>query len=642
MNEKRTAPYGTWTSPVTADLIVSRGVGLSEIAVDGDRIHWLESRPGEGGRNAMVRHVPNGDTEDLAPAPWNARTRVHEYGGGAYVVVDGAAYFSHFDDRRLYRLEPGGEPTPLTAEGPLRFADAVFDRALNRLVCVCEDHGAGGPEPRNTIAAVDLATGAVAHLVSGNDFYAAPRLDPDGNRLAWLTWNHPDMPWDGTELWTAVVGPGGEPTDARRVAGGRKEAIVHPAWSPEGVLHFVSDRTGWWNLYRWIDGAVCPLLEMEAEFGVPHWVFRSSTYDFLPDGRIACAYKPDAFWRLGLLDPESGELTPIPTPYSEIGGVRTLDGTVLFFGASPAEHRSVVRLNPEDGAISVLRRSFSLIVDGGYLSAPEPLEFPTTRDRTAYGFFYPPANIDFAGPEDELPPLIVISHGGPTAAATSALRLSIQFWTGRGIGVLDVNYGGSSGFGRVYRERLRGRWGVVDLDDCEAGARFLVEAGRADPERLIVRGGSAGGFTTLALLAFRDTFRAGASHYGVSDLEALARDTHKFESRYLDGLVGPWPERRDRYRERSPIHAVDRLDCPVVFFQGLEDRIVPPDQAEKMVEALREKGIPVAYLAFEGEQHGFRRSENIRRALEAELYFYGRVFGFAPADDIEPVEIANL
>jgi dipeptidyl aminopeptidase/acylaminoacyl peptidase len=426
------------------------------------------------------------------------------------------------------------------------------------------------------------------------------------------------------------------------IAGGGEEAACLPAWSPDGVLHFITDSTGWWNLYRFVDGEVQPLLEMEAEFGVPHWVFRMSTYDFLPDGQIACAYKREGFWRLGVLDPEAGELADVPTPFTQIGGIRTRGDDLVFVGASPTEPASVVRLELDGGEISVLRRSFSQIVEGGHLSTPEPLEFPTTRNRTAFGFFYPPANIDFAGPEDEKPPLLVISHGGPTASASTALNLSIQFWTSRGIGVLDVDYGGSTGYGRAYRERLRGQWGVVDLDDCEAGARFLVEAGRADPDRLMVRGGSAGGFTTLALLAFRDTFKAGASYFGVSDLEALATDTHKFESRYLDGLVGPFPERRDRYRERAPIHGADGLSCPVIFFQGLEDAIVPPNQAEKMVDILREKGIPVAYLAFPGEQHGFRRSENIRRTLEAELYFYGRVFRFSPADDIEPVEIENL
>lgn len=642
MTEKQTAPYGTWTSPITADLIVSHIVGLSNIQIDQEEIYWLEMRPEEGGRYAMVHHRPGLDTEDLAPPPWNARTRVHEYGGGAFLVADGVAYFSHFENQRLYRLERGRPPEPVTPAGPLRYADAVLDRERNRLICVCEDHGVDGEEPRNTIAAVDLASGAVTHLVSGNDFYAAPRIDPEGKRLAWLTWNHPDMPWDCAELWMAPLDESGAAGEGNRIAGGGEEAACLPAWSPDGVLHFVTDPTGWWNLYRYVDGEVQPLMEMEAEFGVPHWVFGQSTYDFLPDGRIACTWKRDGFGHLGILAPETGELTHIRTPYTQIGGLQVRNGTACFIGSAPTEPSSVVQVEMDTGRHSVLRRSFSQIVEGGYLSIPEPVEFPTTGDRTAHGFFYPPANIDFTGPEAELPPLLVISHGGPTASAATGLNLSIQFWTSRGIGVLDVDYGGSTGYGRAYRERLRENWGVVDLDDCEAGARFLVNAERADPDRLIVRGGSAGGFTTLALLAFRDTFKAGASHFGVSDLEALAKDTHKFESRYLDGLVGPYPERRERYVERSPIHAVDGLSCPIIFFQGLEDAIVPPAQAERMVDALREKGIPVAYLAFEGEQHGFRRAENIRRTLEAELYFYGRVFGFAPADEITPVVIENL
>jgi dipeptidyl aminopeptidase/acylaminoacyl peptidase len=642
MNGKQTAPYGTWKSPITADLIVSHTVGLSNIQIDGDDIYWLEMRPEEGGRYAMVHHLPALDTEDLMPAPWNARTRVHEYGGGAYLVADGAAYFSHFDDQRLYRLVRGESPEALTAQGPLRFADAVMDRKRNRLICVCEDHGVDGKEPRNTIAGVDLSSGEVTHLISGNDFYATPRLSPEGDRLVWLAWNHPHMPWDCAELWMAPLDESGTAGEGTRIAGGGEEAACLPVWSPDGVLHFITDPTGWWNLYRYVDEEVQPLLEMAAEFGVPHWVFGQSTYDFLPDGRIACTYKQEGFWRLAALNPESGELSDVPTPFTQIGGLRTRGEELVFVGASPTEPASVVRLELRSGEISVLRRSFSQIVEGGYLSTPEPLEFPTSRDRTAFGFFYPPTNIDFAGPEGEKPPLLVVSHGGPTASASTALSLSIQFWTSRGIGVLDVDYGGSNGYGRAYRERLRGQWGIVDLDDCEAGAKFLVEAGRADPDRLMVRGGSAGGFTTLALLAFRDTFKAGASYFGVSDLEALAQDTHKFESRYLDGLVGPYPERRERYVERSPIHGADGLSCPIIFFQGLEDAIVPPNQAEKMVEVLREKGIPVAYLAFPGEQHGFRRAENIRRTLEAELHFYGRVFHFTPADPIDPVEIENL
>ncbi|MEJ5197870.1 MAG: S9 family peptidase [Anaerolineae bacterium] len=644
MPEPIIAPYGAWKSPITPDLIVAGTVGLNAIRVDGDDVYWIESRPTEAGRNVIVRRTPDGRTADLTPMPFNARTRVHEYGGGEYLVYDGVVYFANFADQRLYRQEVGAAPRPITPEGALRYADAVMDARRGRLICVREGHTAADREAINALVAVacdgDPAGGRV--LVSGNDFYASPRLSPDGRRLAWLTWNHPNMPWDGCELWVADVQADGALDGARLVAGGPAESIFQPEWSPTGELHFVSDRTGWWNLYRWRDGRVEPLCEMAAEFGLPQWVFGMSTYAFVAPDRIACAYTQNGIWRLALLDTTTKTLTPLDLPYTEIGGVRGAPGAAFFIAASPTEATAVVRLDVASGTITVLRRSSAVTVDAGYLSVPQPIEFPTEGGLTAHALYYPPANRDYRAPAGERPPLLVLSHGGPTGATSSALRLGIQFWTSRGFAVVDVNYGGSTGYGRAYRERLNGQWGIVDVDDCVNAARYLAGRGLADENRLAIRGGSAGGYTTLAALTFRKVFKAGASHFGVSDLEALATDTHKFESRYLDRLVGPYPERRDLYIARSPIHFTDRLATPLILFQGLEDRVVPPSQAEKMFAAVKAKGLPVAYVPFEGEQHGFRKAENIKRTLEAELYFYSRVFGFPLADAMEPDTLPQI
>jgi dipeptidyl aminopeptidase/acylaminoacyl peptidase len=468
-------------------------------------------------------------------------------------------------------------------------------------------------------------------------------VSPDGASICWLSWNHPNMPWDGTELWTARIGDDGSASAAGMVAGGPTESIFQPEWSPDGRLFYVSDRDGWWKLYGEAGAVLDPSLTGGAEFGAPQWAFDSRTYAFLPDGRIACAFARSGRSYLAIADPETGGLTPLDLPLTGFGGPRAgTDGSLYFNGSSPTTPSAIYRLSLASGGLAILRRSSDLAIDAEYISIPEPLEFPTEGGLTAHALYYAPKNPNFTAPAGEKPPLIVMSHGGPTSASGAGLSLGRQYWTSRGFALLDVNYGGSTGYGREYRERLNGKWGIVDVDDCCNGARYLAQRGLVDPERMAITGGSAGGYTTLSALAFRDVFKAGASHFGIGDLEALARDTHKFESRYLDGLVGPYPERRDIYVERSPIHHVDRLGCPAIFFQGLEDRIVTPNQAEAMVAALKLKGIPVAYLAFEGEQHGFRKAENIKRALDGELYFYSRIFGFEPADSIEPVHIDNL
>ncbi|HJQ29174.1 MAG TPA: S9 family peptidase, partial [Rubrobacter sp.] len=642
MSERKVAPYGSWRSPISSDVIVRGVVGLGGVVLDGRDVYWMEIRPGEGGRSVVVLRTPDGSTEDVTPQPFNARTRVHEYGGGDFAVHEGTVYFSNFADQRIYRRAPDGDPRPLTPEGGRRYADMVVDPERGRLIAVREDHTTPANEPVNEIVGVDLDDGEERVLVSGNDFYSSPRLSPDGRRLAWLTWNHPNMPWDGTELMVSDLGADGSPENVEKIAGGQDESIFQPEWSPDGTLHFASDRTGWWNLYR--EGRAGPLCEREAEFGLPQWVFGMSTYAFVSPGRIACSFTERGSSRLAILVTESGELEPLETPYSSISHVRAGEaaGGIVFRGSSPTEPTCIVRLDPTSGEYEVLHRSGDLEIDPGYLSVPEPVEFPTQEGRTAYAFFYPPKNRDYESPEGELSPLLVMSHGGPTAATTTALDPEIQYWTSRGIAVLDVNYGGSTGYGREYRRRLDGMWGVVDVEDCANGAEYLAGRGLVDGGRLMITGGSAGGYTTLCALTFRDTFAAGASHFGVSDVEALARETHKFESRYLDNLIGPHPERVDLYRERSPIHFTDRLSCPVIFFQGLEDEVVPPNQAETMFASLKEKGLPVSYVPFEGEQHGFRRAENIKRALDGELYFYSRVFGFELADPVEPVPIENI
>lgn len=645
MGGSKIAAYGSWKSPITADLIVAGTVSLSDLMIDGGDIYWIEMRPAEAGRGVIVRRTASGRIEDVTPSGFNARTRVHEYGGGAFAVSKGTVCFSNFNDNRLYVQRPGSEPKPLSPAADMRYADGQIDQRRGKIICVREDHAVTG-EPENALVSIDLITangdqpGRV--IVSGNDFCSSPTLSPDGGRLAWLAWNHPNMPWDGCEVWVGHLDEAGSVIEKERIAGGGGESIFQPQWSPDGVLHFISDRTGWWNLYRHRAGTVEPLCPMEAEFGVPQWMFGLSTYAFESPARIACTYNQRGQWNLGRLDTTSGTLDRIESSLTEIRYVRAGAGAIFFYGGSPVEAAAIVSLNTASGQIENLRRSSNIEIEQVYLSIPQAIEFTTAEGKIAHAFFYPPKNADYSAPEGEKPPLLVTSHGGPTWAASTVLAPGIQFWTSRGIGFLDVNYRGSTGYGTEYRRQLNGQWGIADVDDCAYGARYVVDRGLADGDRLIIRGGSAGGYTTLAALTFRDVFKAGASYYGVSDLEVLEEDTHKFESKYSSSLVGPYPQRRDLYFERSPIHFTEQLSCPLILFQGLEDKVVPPNQAEMMYDAVKKKGLPVAYVPFAGEQHGFRRAENIKRALEAELYFYSRVFGFDPADEIEPVEIANL
>ena len=639
MTETVVAPCGTWPSPITAARVAAGVRPVAAPRIVGDRVLWLQSLPEEGGRIAVATLAGDGPPRIVTPAPFNVRTRVHEYGGGAFVADGDTIWFSHFADNLVYAQVGDAAPVALTSDSQQRHADLELDARHGRLVAVREHHGGTG-EPRNMIVGLALDGGGATTLVEGADFYAAARVSPEGRRLAWLQWNHPDMPWQGTELWLAAIADDGTLAHARRVAGGRDESLCQPVWAPDGKLHVVSDRSGFWNLYRLEASGLVPVLPMQAEFGLPPWVFAQSSYGFNGPHEIIASCREDAIGRLLRIDLRSGVATPIATPFEDIAELRVGPGFAVVEAGSPTETTCIARIALDDGAVTVLARSAAELPDASVLSVPRAIRYPSANGRTAHAFHYPPRNDGYAMAAGERPPLIVIIHGGPTAMASNTLKLGTQFWTSRGFAVLDVNYGGSTGFGRAYRQLLSGQWGIVDVEDCIAGARHLVDEGLVDGERLAIRGGSAGGYTTLAALAFHDVFKAGASHYGVGDLRALDADTHKFESRYTNDLLAPLPERERLYLERSPIHAADSLSCPVIFFQGLDDKVVPPSQAEAMVAALQARGIPVAYLAFEGEGHGFRRKETVRRALEAELSFYAQVFGFEPADAIERVALS--
>ncbi|SFC70060.1 dipeptidyl-peptidase 5 [Massilia yuzhufengensis] len=631
---KQQAPCGAWTSPIGAAVVAAGATPLAAIMFDGPDLYWLEGRASEAGRSTLT-----GPAGELTPAPFNVRSKVHEYGGGAYAVHDGVAWFSHHADTRLYRVEPGQAPVAVTLDNAHRYADFVVDAPRARLVSVREDHSAGGHYPVNTIAAIGF-DGSETVLVEGNDFYAAPRISPDGSRLAWLCWDHPRMPWEGTELWLADIGADGTLLNGRMVAGGPQESICQPEWSPNGALHFVSDRSGWWNLYAFEHGVVQALCPREAEFGGPHWNFGGSLYGFAAGGDIVCAYVEGGVSRLARL--RDGGLADIATPYEEIRELRVQGATVALLGGAPTVALELARIDLDTGAHAVLARSIGQLPPVDELSVPRSISYPSANGRTAHAFHYPPANARFAPQDGELPPLIVIGHGGPTGMAASTLKLSTQFWTSRGFAVLDVNYGGSTGFGRAYRDLLKGQWGVVDVEDCVAGARHLASQGLVDPERLLVRGSSAGGLTTLCALAFHDLFKAGACYYGVSDLAGLDADSHKFEAHYNEYLVAPKAQAAAVYRERSPIHHTDKLTRPMIFFQGLDDMVVPPQQSQSMVDALRARGVPVAYLSLAGEGHGFRKPESVVATLEAELVFYLRVFGIPVPAGLPALDIGNL
>ena len=638
-SQRRTLPYGSWPSPITAERLARGGRRLGEVRTFGTDVFWLEGRPTEGGRQVVMRRSEAGEVSEVTRPERNVRTLVHEYGGGAYTPIEGGVAYADFADQRVW-IQPlgGGEPAPVTPEPAqarsVRYAD-LTSWGPGQLVAVRESHPAGGGEAANEIIRVDLHTGAVDVVAGGDDFYRSPRPCAGGDRLAFVAWNHPDMPWDGTEL--RVIAGDGPPAV---VAGGPDESVQQPTWASSGALRFVSDRTGWWNLYEAVDGDVVPLCSDDAEYGEPGWVFGEQTFVEV-DGHVFAVRAADG--RADLVRIDAGHARPVGVDAVTYGRLAvTGDGRVATVVATPTRPAAVVLIVPRTGATEVVRASADETPDERWVSLAESLTFATSDGGTAHALWYPPHHPEVEGPADESPPLVVMSHGGPTSATDPSYRDQVQFWTTRGVGVVDVNYRGSTGYGRAYRNELAGRWGVYDTDDCIAAARHLADAGLVDGARMAIRGGSAGGYTTLCALTFHDVFSAGCSLYGVADAEALARDTHKFESRYLDRLIGPYPESADLYRQRSPIHHTERLSVPMILLQGLEDAVVPPSQAEAMVDALRRGGIPFAYLPFAGEQHGFRQAATIERAAAAELSFYGRIFGFEPADELEEVPIENL
>lgn len=646
MTDPVIAPYGSWKSPITAESLTGAVVSIREPGCDGEAIYWLEGRPAEKGRTTLIRLL-NGEQTELTPNPFDVRSRVHEYGGGAWTANDGVVLASNGTDNRIYKIGDG-DPEPITPEGPWRFADLMIDTHHNRVIAVREDHTLEGIEPINTLVQLELDGpnedgGQV--IVSGTDFVASPALSPDGTQLSWLQWNHPNMPWDGCELWYSDVAENGVLRNIHHVTGGVNESIVRPRWNNTGLPVFASDRTGYWQLYADRgDAGILPIMEPDqAEYAEPQWVFGMSTWDFSATGQVIAAWNQDGIWKLGRLDVAMEPIHEFDIPFTTISNVQMQQDTnkVLFLGSSPTDMGGLVLLDINTGDWEYLRKASTEEIDPAYIAVPQSISWQSEGGATAYGFYYPPKNPNNSAPEGDLPPLIVESHGGPTSQSSSSLKLSRQFWTSRGFAILDVNYGGSTGYGREYRNRLQGNWGIVDVEDCVSGAEHLADEGLVDPARLAIRGGSAGGFTTLAALTSTQVFAVGVSRYGIGDLEALATDTHKFESRYLDGLVGPYPAAKETYIERSPIHHVDRLDSAMLLLQGLEDKVVPPNQATMMAEAVRAKDLPVAHIEYEQEGHGFRSAEAIQHSTLAELAFFARIFRFQPADDVPDIEIAN-
>ena len=621
------APCGTWSSPISAERVAAGSKPLSSLRIDGTHIHWLQGLPEEGGRVAAIVSTAGAAAPRLlTAAPLNVRTRVHEYGEGAYAVAGETLYFSNFADNLVYRQQADGAARPLTRDSAQRHADFEFDVARRRLIAVREDHRGGLQEPRNSLVAIACEGAAdPVELAAGHDFYAAPCLSPDGRRLAWLAWNHPSMPFFDTELWLADIAEDGALVAPRRIAGGIGESLAQPQWAPDGWLCVVSDRSGWWNLYR-IDAhdALQPLCPMAAEFAHPQWVFGRSMFGFNGPKEIIATCIEQGVSRLGRIDLAARRWTPIASVYTDIDELRVGAGFVAIIGGAPTAPRQVVRIDLASGANATLASSVDELPDASFLAAAQAIEFPSANGRTAHAFYYAPTHPDLVALQGERPPLIVTSHGGPTSSTNTSLRLNVNFWTSRGFALVDVNYGGSTGYGRPYRELLHHAWGIVDVEDCVAAARHLAERGLADARRMAIRGASASGFTTLCALIFHDVFKAGASYFGVSDLAGLDADTHKFESRYTTNYLVA----RSDYAARSPLAHADRLNSPVIFFQGLDDKVVTPAQSESMVAAMKMRGVPVEYHAFEGESHGFRKAATIENCLEAELAFYGRVFGF--------------
>ncbi|MBU1044750.1 MAG: prolyl oligopeptidase family serine peptidase [Candidatus Omnitrophica bacterium] len=639
MNNKKIAPYGSWYSSITSDMIVSQNIGFGQIVIDKQKndIYWLESRPMEAGRNVIVQYnQATATVRDISPQLFNVRSKAHEYGGGAFTVDNQRVFFVNYQDQRIYKQIPGQEPRPITEQTDKRYADLIIDKKRNRLICVCEDHSNKQNKVKNYLISINLENNCLSVLTQGDDFYSSVKISPEADKLVWLSWNNPDMPWDQTKLSMADIQEPGMLTNIKVIAGLEPESIFQPQWLNNQDLCFVSDRNNWWNLYSYADEQITPIIEMQAEFGLAQWVFGMSTYAVIDSHNIICAINTKGNWQLAKLNILTKQLKIIKSEHCIIDAVAGLPGQAIFIAGTNNQFSSIVSLDIKQEKLSILKQSSDLQIDPGYLSQPQNISFKTSEDSLCHAFFYPPCNKEFSQESEIKPPLLVISHGGPTAAANAGLNLKIQYWTSRGFAVVDVNYTGSTGFGRKYRHKLYSQWGIADVNDCLKAAEFLVAHNLVDSNALAIRGGSAGGFTTLAALTFSNTFKTGASYYGVSDLISLTRETHKFEAHYLDKLIGPYPEAIELYKQRSPLNHIEQLNCPIIFFQGLEDKIVPPDQAEKMVAALDKKGIGFAYITFDQESHGFRKSQNIKKSLDWELYFYSQVFGFLLSDQNKP------
>ncbi len=643
--------YGSWKSPITTDLIVENSVQLLNIVCDGDDVYMSEGRPQEKGRVTILKlenpdftnlDFTNSNFKEILPKTYSARTKVHEYGGISFNVFNKEIYFSNFDDQQIYKIDTLGNISPITPVSTDRYVEYTKDKTRNLIFCIQEEHLEN--EVNNAIVKIEKK-GKIKKIAKGNDFYSSLSISPDCKKLAFLTWNQPNMPWDAASLFIADITDEGDLKNLKKIAGSNDEAIFQPRWGKDGYLYFVSDKTNFWNLYRYKENKIEPIYPFDAEFGLPMWIFGRSTYDFYIENnrlKIIATYTKNAKFHLALIDPETKTLQEIKTQFTFFSNILVVNDKLFFIGASPIDLPSLVCLNLKNQEYKILKKSKDIKIDSGYISFPQSIEFPSENNRTAHMIFYPPKNKDFKPLKKEKPPLIVRSHGGPTGQAQGILSLEIQFWTSRGFAFTDVNYSGSTGYGREYRQRLYGNWGILDVDDCVNAALYLAKNNLVDENKMIIQGGSAGGYTTLCALTFRDIFSAGASYFGISDTAAFVRDTHKFEKKYLEKLIGPYPEKKQLYFERSPINFVENLSCPLILFQGEDDKIVPPNQAEMMFKALMGKKVPTAYLLFEKEGHGFRNADVIKKTIESELYFYSKIFGFNLQEDIMPIKIYNL
>ncbi|HXP66266.1 MAG TPA: S9 family peptidase [Steroidobacteraceae bacterium] len=638
------APYGSWASPLSAEALAAGGISFGDLRSANGRLYWTENVPARGGAIALFSYT-DGAVAPVTPEDANVRTRVHEYGGAPFIVDGNTVYYSQYSDQRLYALKEGGKAVAVTPD-KYRYADCIAQPAAQKasaaLICVREDH-TDPAHVRNTLVRLPVPiAGAGDVLFAGTDFVSYPRLSHDGKRIAFITWNHPNMPWDGSELHVAELTAKGLEA-AKVIAGGATESVQEPQWDRDGTLYFISDRSGFWNLYAQRADGAHPVWTRAAEFAAPLWQFGQSNYVLLGDGRAVVNFRERGTSRLAVLDLKSGSHRELELPYVDFSHLVRIDAQhIAAVAGSSKAPLSIVTIDTGSAKVTTLRTAGQSPLTADSISVAVPIDFPSAHGRTSHAFYYAPTNPKYRGTPGTLPPVIAFVHGGPTSLSSPSLRSGIQYWTSRGFAVVDVNYGGSSGYGRAYRQELNGQWGVVDVEDTIAAVRFLIDTQRADPDRTAISGGSAGGYTVLVALSTSDVFKAGADHFGVSDMTALARDTHKFESRYLDSLIGPLPAAQAVYDSRSPLNHLDGFKAPVLVLQGAEDPVVPPNQSQRIVEALRARHVPVAYVLYPGEGHGFRNPKNIINSLQAELSFYGQVFGFKPADQLPPLKVEGL